>query len=92
MELLHLLATARALRTACGLSPTGKKSQEIEKARKQEEETLAARDLAEKAKRERELEHLKGRIEDMKAEDSSQAYSKNNDREGTLLLYKSSFF
>lgn len=68
-----------------------RKTQETEKARKQEEETLAARDVAEKAQRERELERLKERSEDMKAEDSSQTYSKNNDREGTLLLYKSMF-
>lgn len=67
------------------------KAQETEKARKQEEETLAARELAEKAQRQSELERLKGRSEDMKVEDSSQTYSKDNDKDGTLLPYKSVF-
>lgn len=67
------------------------KAQETEKARKQEEETLAARDLAEKTQRQRELERLKGRSEDMTVEDSFQTYSKNNDRDGNLLPYKSIF-
>lgn len=60
------------------------KKQETEKAREQEEEALAARNHAEKAQRQRELERLKGPSEDMKVEGSPQTYFKNKDKDGIL--------
>lgn len=61
------------------------KRQESEKARKQEEENLNARSLAEKLQRQKELERLGGPCEDVKVGSSPQTYSEEKYSDGLLL-------